>query len=76
MNDKKIGVDYGIILGEQVLINVENLFIVACIDIFGQTDLKNVLEFADYTFDEHFGKPIGSYPPREVFTIIYVGRAS
>ena len=27
---------------------------------------KECLEFADYTFDEHFGKPIPSYPPREV----------
>ena len=27
---------------------------------------KEALEFPDYTFDEHFGKPIASYPPREV----------
>ena len=27
---------------------------------------KECLEFADYTFEEHFGKPIASYPPREV----------
>ncbi len=27
---------------------------------------KECLEFADYTFDEHFGKPIPSFPPREV----------
>ena len=26
---------------------------------------KECLEFADYTFDEHFGRPMGSYPPRE-----------
>ena len=25
---------------------------------------KECLEFADYTFDEHFGRPIASYPPR------------
>ncbi len=25
---------------------------------------KECLEFADYTFDEHFGKPIPSFPPR------------
>ena len=24
------------------------------------------LEFPDYTFEEHFGKPIPSFPPREV----------
>ena len=24
------------------------------------------LEYPDYTFEDHFGKPIGSYPPREV----------
>jgi trimethylamine monooxygenase len=27
---------------------------------------KECLEYADYTFEEHFGKPIASYPPREV----------
>ena len=27
---------------------------------------KECLEFADYSFDEHFGKPIPSFPPREV----------
>ena len=27
---------------------------------------KECLEFADYNFEEHFGKPIPSYPPREV----------
>lgn len=27
---------------------------------------KECLEFMDYTFDEHFAKPIGSFPPREV----------
>jgi trimethylamine monooxygenase len=27
---------------------------------------KEGLEFADYTFKEHFGTPIGSYPPRAV----------
>ena len=27
---------------------------------------KEALEFADYTFEEHFGTPIPSYPPREV----------
>ena len=27
---------------------------------------KEALEFPDYTFDDHFGKPIASFPPREV----------
>lgn len=27
---------------------------------------KEALEFADYTFDEHFGKSISSYPPRPI----------
>lgn len=26
---------------------------------------KECLEFADYSFDEHFGRPVSSYPPRE-----------
>lgn len=36
---------------------------------------KECLEFADYTFDEHFGKPIPSYPPREVLYDYLLGRA-
>lgn len=35
---------------------------------------KEALEFADYTFDEHFGVPIGSYPPREVLWDYIKGR--
>ena len=27
---------------------------------------KECLEFGDYSFDEHFGKAIPSFPPREV----------
>ena len=27
---------------------------------------KEGVEYPDYTFDEHFGKAIPSYPPREV----------
>ncbi|OBF25526.1 NAD(P)/FAD-dependent oxidoreductase [Mycobacterium sp. ACS4331] len=36
---------------------------------------KECLEFADYTFDEHFGTPIPSFPPREVLYDYIVGRA-
>jgi len=32
------------------------------------------LEFADYSFDEHFGKPIPSFPPREVLYDYIIGR--
>jgi len=35
---------------------------------------KECLEFADYSFDEHFGKPIASYPPREVLADYIKGR--
>jgi len=35
---------------------------------------KEGLEFADYSFEEHFGKPIASYPPREVLFDYIVGR--
>ena len=35
---------------------------------------KECLEFADYTFDEHFGKPIASFPPREVLADYIKGR--
>ncbi len=37
---------------------------------------KECLEFADYTFEEHFGRPIGSFPPREVLYDYIVGRAN
>ncbi len=36
---------------------------------------KECLEFADYTFDEHFGGPIPSFPPREVLYDYIAGRA-
>lgn len=35
---------------------------------------KECLEFADYSFEEHFGKPIPSYPPREVLHDYIAGR--
>lgn len=35
---------------------------------------KEGLEFADYTFEEHFGHPIASYPPREVLWDYIKGR--
>ena len=37
---------------------------------------KEGLEFADYTFEEHFGRPIASYPPRAVLLDYINGRAS
>ncbi len=36
---------------------------------------KECLEFADYSFDRHFGKPIPSFLPREVLYDYIVGRA-
>ncbi len=35
---------------------------------------KEGLEFTDYTFEEHFGKPIASYPPRAVLFNYIEGR--
>jgi trimethylamine monooxygenase len=35
---------------------------------------KECLEFADYSFEEHFGFPIPSYPPREVLQHYIRGR--
>lgn len=37
---------------------------------------KEGLEFADYTFEEHFGQPIPSYPPREVLWDYIKGRVN
>ena len=35
---------------------------------------KECLEFADYSFEEHFGRPIPSFPPREVLRDYIAGR--
>ncbi|MFC0313863.1 NAD(P)-binding domain-containing protein [Gordonia phosphorivorans] len=35
---------------------------------------KEGLEFADYSFDQHFGRPVSSYPPREVLWDYIAGR--
>ena len=35
---------------------------------------KECLEFADYSFEEHFGFPIPSFPPREVLQNYITGR--
>ena len=35
---------------------------------------KEGLEFADYSCEEHFGKPIASYPPRAVLFDYIIGR--
>jgi len=35
---------------------------------------KECLEFADYSFEEHFGKVIASFPPREVLRDYIIGR--
>ena len=37
---------------------------------------KECLEFADYSFDEHFKKPIPSFPPREVLYDYIIGRVT
>ena len=37
---------------------------------------KECLEFADYSFDEHVGKPIPSFPPRELLRDYIIGRAN
>jgi len=39
---QKDWVDYGITVGERVPINMEILYLIVCIDIYGQMDLKNV----------------------------------
>lgn len=35
---------------------------------------KECLEFADYSFEQHFGRPIPSYPPRAVLRDYVMGR--
>jgi cation diffusion facilitator CzcD-associated flavoprotein CzcO len=72
--NKKIGEVFGIIVGEQALINMGIPFQIVCIDILWSNGPKECLEFADYSFDEHFGKPIPSFPPREVLYDYILGR--
>jgi trimethylamine monooxygenase len=36
---------------------------------------KECLEYPDYTFDDHFGRPIPSFPPREALFSYIAGRA-
>ena len=36
---------------------------------------KECLEFIDYPFEEHFGRPIGSFPPRPVLADYIKGRS-
>ena len=59
--------DYGIIVGEQDLINTAIPVPNSMYRYLWSNGPKECLEFADYSFDEHFGKPIPSFPPREVF---------
>ena len=40
--NKKIGEDYGTIIGELVLINMETQYTIVCTDIFGLMGQKNV----------------------------------
>merc|ERR1719430_2966007 len=35
---------------------------------------KECLEFPDYTFEKHYGRPIPSFPPRAVLRDYLVGR--
>ena len=37
---------------------------------------KEDLEFADYSFEDHFGHQIGSYPPRAVLFDFIEGRVT
>ena len=37
---------------------------------------KECLEFADYSFEEHFGRPVASYPPRAVLRDYIMGRVA
>ncbi|WP_419922119.1 NAD(P)-binding domain-containing protein [Candidatus Poriferisodalis sp.] len=37
---------------------------------------KECLEFGDYGFEEHFGKPVASFPPREVLYDYIIGRVN
>ena len=36
---------------------------------------KECVEFPDYTFEEHFGRPLPSFPPRAVLQNYLAGRA-
>ena len=86
---KKTGEDSGTSAGEQELMSLGNLFMAACTGkYFCMRDRskfstfrnlwsngpKECLELPHYTFDEHFGKSIPSFPPREVLFDYLQGR--
>ena len=50
------------------------LRIAVCIRYLWSNGPKECLEFADYYFEEHFGHPIASFPPREVLFDYIQGR--
>ena len=74
MINKKIGGDYGTTVGEQDPINTVDPVPNSMYRYLWSNGPKECLEFADYSFDEHFGKPIPSFPPREVFHDYILGR--
>ena len=55
---------------------MENQSTDLCTVIFWSNGPKEGLEFADYSFEEHFGKQIASYPPRAVLFDYIQGRVT
>jgi trimethylamine monooxygenase len=74
MKSNPIGVGCGTTLGARGWINTANLCTDPCTATSGSNWPKEGLEFADYSFEEHFGKQIASYPPRAVLFDYIEGR--
>ena len=72
--NRRTGAACGITRGAQAPTRTASRCTAACIATCGPTGQSECLEFADYTFEEHFGKPIASYPPREVLWDYIRGR--
>ncbi len=75
LKNKKTGVDYGTTLGVRTGLDkygepVHGLMY----RYLWSNGPKEGLEFADYSFEEHFGKQIASYPPRAVLFDYIQGR--
>ena len=75
LKNKKTGVDYGTTRGVRTGLDkygepVHGLMY----RYLWSNGPKEGLEFADYSFEEHFGKQIASYPPRAVLFDYIQGR--
>ncbi|WP_449374466.1 hypothetical protein [Arthrobacter psychrolactophilus] len=74
MKSRTTGAGSGIAAGAWAWTNTASPCTRACTAICWSNGPKECLEFSDYSFDEHFGRAISSFPPREVLFDYIKGR--